>query len=87
VFLLWKHGMMPVGPRVGEPVSEVIRSVAFPGLGTGIGRVGSNTCAYQMRAAIDDVLLGKYRFPAHWAQAENRHIDLFGGNWRNLQNG
>jgi O-acetyl-ADP-ribose deacetylase (regulator of RNase III) len=87
VFLLWKHAIMPVGPDAGRPISEVIRAVAFPGLGTGIGRVGPNTCARQVRQAIDDVLLDRYKFPAHWAQAENRHIDLFGGNWRSLQHG
>ncbi len=57
VFLLIKYGMFASGPLKGEPISTGIQSVAFPGLGTGVGRVGPNTCARQVRAAIQTVLL------------------------------
>ena len=55
----------PVGALAGEPVSAAVQSVAFPGLGTGVGRVGPNTCAHQVRAAIEEVVLGRGHFPAH----------------------
>jgi O-acetyl-ADP-ribose deacetylase (regulator of RNase III) len=41
--LLIKHGRFTDGHLAGEPVSGYVRSVAFPGLGTGVGRVGPNT--------------------------------------------
>jgi hypothetical protein len=43
------------------------------GLGTGVGRIGFNTCARQVRVAIDDILLGKYAMPHSWAEASERH--------------
>lgn len=54
----------------GKPVSEVIRSVAFPGLGTGVGRVSPESCARQMRQAIVDHVLGEYKFPQTWSEAQ-----------------
>lgn len=36
---------------------DEIQTVAFPGMGTGIGQVDPEICARQMRAAIGDVLL------------------------------
>src|SRR5436190_3100647 len=58
VFRLIQHGLVPAGALAGERVEAVVTSVAFPGLATGIGRVGPNTCAHQVRAAIEEVLLG-----------------------------
>jgi hypothetical protein len=81
VFLCIQSGALPDG----RAISDVVKTVAFPGLGTGVGRMGPNTCAYQVRAAIDDVLLGRARFPASWLQAENRHVDLFGGGHRSVR--
>lgn len=56
VFLLYRHGVVPSGVLAGEPVAQVISRVAFPGLGTGVGRVDPDTCALQVRAAIDEVV-------------------------------
>jgi O-acetyl-ADP-ribose deacetylase (regulator of RNase III) len=53
VFQLIKHGVFSDGPLTGEPISKHVQSVAFPGMGTGVGQVGPNTCAQQMRSAID----------------------------------
>src|SRR5262245_57848465 len=55
--LLIRHGVVPAGVLAGERVEAVVQSVAFPGLATGIGRIGPNTCAHQVRAAIEEVLL------------------------------
>lgn len=47
----------------GSPVASVVSSIAFPGLGTGGARLGHSACARQVRAAIDEVLLGRSPFP------------------------
>ena len=64
---------------------DVFSSVAFPGLGTGVGRVGPNTCARQVRAAIEEVVLGPVPFPRTWAEAQQRHQLLYTDRVRDLQ--
>lgn len=56
----------------------LIRSVAFPGMGTGIGGVSAQACARQMRQAITDVLLHPRPPPADWDDATDRHLRLLG---------
>jgi O-acetyl-ADP-ribose deacetylase (regulator of RNase III) len=73
------------GEYAGQPVSEKIQSVAFPGLGTGIGKIGPNTCAMQLRAAIEDVLLNGYTAPRTWAEASERHQLLYTDRPRRMQ--
>ncbi len=46
-----------------------IRSLAIPGLGTGVGGLGYDEAAEQMRAAYDNVVGGAWRQIAHSAQA------------------
>ncbi len=65
VFLLLKHGEVP------------IHSVAFPGLGTGVGGIGPNTCAHQFRTAFEEVILGQWQDPQTWAEASDRHQSIF----------
>jgi len=79
------QGTFSDGPLAGERISSRVQAVAFPGLGTGVGGVGSNTCARQMRAAIEEVLLGRSSFPATWADAQARHQLLYGDRVRDLQ--
>jgi len=83
--LLIKHGTFAIGPLKGEPVSAGVQSLAFPGLGTGVGRVEPSTCARQVRAAIDEVLLEKDAFPNSWADAQARHQRLYSDEVRDLQ--
>jgi O-acetyl-ADP-ribose deacetylase (regulator of RNase III) len=85
VLLLVKHGIFPTGPLEGERVAAGVQSVAFPGLGTGVGRVGPNTCARQVRAAIEEVILGQLSRPATWADAQARHQRLYSDHVRDLQ--
>jgi hypothetical protein len=54
-------------------------------LATGIGAVGPDTCAHQVRVAIEEVLLGKTAFPRTWAEASERHQKLYTDRVRNLQ--
>jgi O-acetyl-ADP-ribose deacetylase (regulator of RNase III) len=77
VFLLIQRGRFTSGTHAGQPIAERVRVVAMPGLGTGVGRIGFNTCARQVRAAIDDILLGRYEMPHSWAEASERHQLLY----------
>jgi O-acetyl-ADP-ribose deacetylase (regulator of RNase III) len=84
-FLLIKHGRFRNGPFVGDPIASVVQTVAFPGLGTGVGRVDVNTCARQVRAAIEDIVLERSTYPETWADAQSRHQLLYGDRFRDLQ--
>lgn len=59
--------------------------IAFPGLGTGVGRVPPEACARQVRKAIEDVVCGMSRFPKTWIEAHDEHQRLYGDEIRNLQ--
>jgi O-acetyl-ADP-ribose deacetylase (regulator of RNase III) len=87
VLLLVKHGVVPSGALAGESVAAAVESVAFPGLGTGVGRVGPNTCARQVRAAIEEVVLGPRQYPRTWAEAQKQHQLLYTDRVRDLQRG
>jgi O-acetyl-ADP-ribose deacetylase (regulator of RNase III) len=75
--MLVTHGRFQSGPESGKPITERIRSLAFPGLGAGIGQLGPNTCARQVRVAIDEVLLDRYTPPRSWVEASERHQLLY----------
>ena len=83
--LLARHGTFQTGSLVGEQISAVVQTVAFPGLGTGVGQVGFDTCARQVRAAIEDVLSESPVFPTSWADAQIRHQKLYTDRVRDLQ--
>lgn len=83
--LLIEHGRFPAGPHAGQPIKDVVKTVAFPGLGTGVGRVSPAICARQVRAAIEDVLLKKRGFPTSWKDAQTRHQRLYSDDLRDLQ--
>jgi len=83
--LLVTGGIFRRGTYAGEKVADFVGSLAFPGLGTGVGRAGPNTCARQVRAAIDAVVLGLEVFPVSWADAQARHQGLYTDRVRDLQ--
>jgi O-acetyl-ADP-ribose deacetylase (regulator of RNase III) len=85
VFLLIRHGVIPAGGLVSERVETVVTSVAFPGLGTGVGQVSPDTCARQVRAAIEEVVLGRVPVHRSWAEAQQRHQLLYADRVRDLQ--
>jgi O-acetyl-ADP-ribose deacetylase (regulator of RNase III) len=76
VLLLICEGYFSEGKFRGEPIRKYIKAVALPGLGTGIGKIGFNTCAHQVRAAIEDVLINPKNFPKSWVNAHERHRKL-----------
>lgn len=63
-----------------------LASIAFPGLGTGVGKVSPEICAHQMRQAIDDddALANQ---PDSWWDAQKRHQSLYGNSTHDLQSG
>jgi O-acetyl-ADP-ribose deacetylase (regulator of RNase III) len=81
VFLLIAHR----SDSKGRPLRDVVRTVAFPGLGTGVGQVSPATCAHQMRAAIDHFVLGNFKHPRNWADASEGHQLLYSDSVRRLQ--
>ena len=81
VILLASHGRFPDG----RPISETVRTIAVPGMGTGVGRVPPAICARQMKAAVDDALLKRTSFPTSWYEAQLRHQLLYGEDSRDLQ--
>jgi O-acetyl-ADP-ribose deacetylase (regulator of RNase III) len=85
VLTLVKYKSFLSGTYKGQAISERIETVALPGLGTGVGRVAFNTCAHQVRQAIDDILLEKYTMPQSWAEASERHQLLYTNKLKRLQ--
>lgn len=67
------------------PIKKKVKSVAFPGMGTGVGRVPYDTCAKQMKRAVDDIFYNKYKFPMTWSEAQERHQLLYRNNTTDLQ--
>ncbi len=83
--LLIKQGRFQRGQNLGTPIGQKVERVAFPGIGTGVGQLGPNVCARQLRAAIDDVLLDRFLPPRSWAEASERHQLLYTDRPRRLQ--
>lgn len=54
VFECWAHG----AADNGLPVRDLVKVIAMPGLGTGVGAVAPETCARQVAAAWDEVFGG-----------------------------
>ncbi|GLZ32565.1 tail protein [Lentzea sp. NBRC 105346] len=51
VLRLWQEGRL----EDGRPVRTVVKTIAMPGLGTGVGGVAPETCAHQVATAWDEV--------------------------------
>jgi O-acetyl-ADP-ribose deacetylase (regulator of RNase III) len=81
VLLLIKHGKL----ENGTAIKEVVRTVAFPGMGTGVGRVPPEICARQMHTAIEEVVFEKYQFPRSWMDVQRKHQLLYRDEVRDLQ--
>ena len=81
VFLLIKHSTF----EDGNPIADKVKSVAIPGMGTGVGNVPFDVCALQMRKAYDDIVKETYEFPPSWNDAMNRHQRLYSDTTRDLQ--
>lgn len=67
------------GPYAGVPVRTAVRRLAFPGLGTGTGRMSPDACARQVRAAIEETLYGAGGPPPDMRSAIAAHASLAHG--------
>ena len=85
IFLLLKNGIFQEGELVGKKISDTVKTIALPGLCTGVGGISFNTCARQVRAAYDDFVLGKRQTPRTWAEASEQHQLLFTDRPKRLQ--
>jgi O-acetyl-ADP-ribose deacetylase (regulator of RNase III) len=85
--LLVTKGTFQSASENGQPIANRIERLALTGLGTGVGQLGLNVCARQVRAAIDEVLLGGSSPPQSWAEASERHQLLYTDRPRRLQEG
>lgn len=83
--LLVRFGTFTEGDYEGAPIADVVHTVAFPGMGTGVGRVSPAICARQMRVAIEDVLRWPHPLPRSWAEASTQHQLLYTNRPKRLQ--
>ena len=81
VLILVKYGKFSDGTFINEKV----KSIAFPGMGTGVGRVPYDICALQMRRAVEDIFYEKCNFPKTWREAQKKHQLLYRSNTPDLQ--
>lgn len=71
--LLHKYGIFLDQTRIRDRVT----SIAFPGLGTGVGQMPFEVCAIQVRLAINHVML-QTQFPSTWQEAQSWHVGICG---------
>ncbi|MFK7905138.1 MAG: macro domain-containing protein [Chitinophagales bacterium] len=72
VLLLVKYGEF----EDGSFIKNAVKTIAITGLGTGVGKMPYHTCAKQMKAAYDEVVLEKGAFPRSWDEAQRQQIWL-----------
>ena len=73
IFLLVKEGVFEDGSRV----SDRVKTVAIPGLGTGVGQVPPLLCARQMRIAWEDVMHEKYKTREGWDEIRSNYAYFY----------
>jgi O-acetyl-ADP-ribose deacetylase (regulator of RNase III) len=61
---------------IGHGGSPPIETVAIPGLGTGCGALPPEVAATQMWTAYREVILGEWRYPADFGEAQKAHLQL-----------
>ena len=76
-YLATKAAYLAIRKFNSENGNGTIKSVAFPGMGSGVGRFPYHLAAKQMRQAYDDIVLDKQAFPSDFAEAQERHRALF----------
>lgn len=83
--LLVRYGTFQLESLPGANVRDHVQTIAFPGMGTGVGQVSAALCARQMRAAFDQVHRSSMRMPASWAEASEEHQLLYTSRPKRLQ--
>lgn len=85
VLRLVTYGRFSTGTLQGEKISDAVRTVAIPGLGTGVGKVSPDQCAMQVSQAIKEICFHEFRFPNSWVEAQIRHQKMVTDQVRDLQ--
>lgn len=73
ILALLKYGKFSDGTLINEKV----KTVAIPGLGTGVGQVPPLLCARQMRIAWEDVMNEKYKTEKGWEELRSNYAYFF----------
>jgi O-acetyl-ADP-ribose deacetylase (regulator of RNase III) len=81
VFLLIKFGKF----ENGIAIADKVKTVALPGMGTGVGQVSAEIFARQMKRAAEEVIEDKHGFPKSWWEAAQVHQLLYSDSFRDLQ--
>lgn len=76
VIMLLREEKFRNGTHRGKPISDHVRKVAIPGLGTGVGKVSFDLAAHQIKEAINSHSTGKHYLPKSWAEATEIHRGL-----------
>jgi len=69
----------------GVAIQEKVKTIALPGMGTGVGQISPEIFARQMKQAVEDVIEENYKFPASWWDAAQSHQLLYSDTVRDLQ--
>ncbi len=80
-----RSGRFKDGPFEGQAISDHVKSIVVPGLGTGVGKVPFSMAAFQMCEAIRLHATGRHFLPKSWSEATDNHLTLLGQDPRNLQ--
>ncbi len=81
ILILVKYGKFTNGTFIRDKV----KSIAIPGLGTGIGQVPPIICARQMRIAWEDVINEKYKTKKGWEELRSNYAYFYTHDERNLK--
>ena len=72
VLLAVKNGVF----KDGTAVKDRIKTIAFPGMGTGVGQITPTVFAKQMKQAVEDVIEGGFEFPKTIWNIEKSHQNM-----------
>ena len=72
VLLAVKNGVF----KDGTPVKDRIKTISFPGMGTGVGQISPQVFVEQMKQAVKDVIEEKFEFPQTIWNAEKSHQEM-----------
>lgn len=81
VFLLVKFGKF----ENDVAISDKVKTIALPGMGTGVGQLPPEIFAKQMKRAVEDIIEERCVFPNSWWEASQQHQLLYSDSSRDLQ--
>ncbi|OON65893.1 macro domain-containing protein [Hymenobacter sp. CRA2] len=73
ILVLLRYGRL----STGEAVADRVKTVAIPGLGTGVGQVPPLVCARQMRLAWEDMAQEKYATKQGWEELRSNYAFFY----------